>query len=131
MICIKCGTKIPDASGAVRCPKCGAPLNNTPGVSGDTQVNLKGLYGSSDKTVILSKLETDKTIPERPPVMPGGRTVSTDTKPEYSPEDFAQFGQFDADGSNPYGIEMPGRPVTTQKHAGLGGDPTVVLGTVL
>ena len=48
---------------------------------------------------------------------PAATAMKTNPQMEFTPEDFEQYGNFDADGSNPYGIEMPGTPPKTEKNA--------------
>lgn len=128
MICIKCGAKIPDESGAAFCPKCKAPLNNNPSVSDDTKVDWKDSFAdTADKTMILPDFGEGTPVPDEPSKAAAYTTMKTNPQMEFSPEDFKKFSHFDIYGSDPYGIEMPGQPVTTEKHAGIGGDRTVVL----
>lgn len=136
MICIKCGAKIPDESEAAFCPECKAPLNNNPSVSDDTKVDWKDSFAdTAGKTMILPDFGEGTPLPggspgEKKHAASGAAadtTMRTNPQMEFSPEDFKKFDHFDIYGSDPYGIEMPGQPVTTEKHAGIGGDRTVVL----
>lgn len=117
MICINCGAKIPDQAAVHLCPHCGAPLNNGPSVSDDTKVNWKGLETDSDKTMILPDFGEGMPVPDTSVRGPASSNMKTNPQIEFTPEDFEKFGDFDADGSNPYGIEMPGKPGKTEENA--------------
>ena len=128
MICINCGAKIPDQAAVHLCPHCGAPLNNGPSVSDDTKVNWKDhegdtkinwMDGENDagKTVILPDFGEGMPVPDTSVRGPASSNMKTNPQMEFTPEDFEKFGDFDADGSNPYGIEMPGKPGKTEENA--------------
>lgn len=128
MICINCGAKIPDQADVHLCPHCGAPLNNGPSVSDDTKVNWKDHEGDTkvnwmkgeneaEKTVILPDFGEGMPVPDTEAKGPASSNMKTNPQMEFTAKDFAKFGEFDTDGSNPYGIEMPGKPGKTEKNA--------------
>lgn len=127
MICIKCGAKISDDTDVYFCPKCHEPLNNGPSVSDDTKVGWQGFAREADKTVILPEFPKDYPVSDMKTDSSSSVSMKTNPQMEFTPEDFKKFDHFDADGSNPYGIEMPGHVPATEKNAGLDGNPTVVL----
>ena len=127
MICINCGAKLLDDIGTGCCPKCGASQAGGSWVSGDTKVDWSGSKENLDKTMILPDFGEGTPVPDEPSPGPSHTQMKTNPQMDFSREDFEKFDYFDMDGSNPYGIEMPGRPVTTEKNAGVGGSPTVVL----
>lgn len=115
MICINCGAKLRDDVKMNHCPNCGASLNNGSEVTGDTKVNMKLFEEDHDKTVILPDFGEGMPVPDTSGG-PAATTMKTNPQMEFTPEDFEQYGNFDADGSNPYGIEMPGTPPKTEKN---------------
>lgn len=127
MICIKCGAKISDDAQVYFCPKCHEPLNNEPSVSDDTKVGWQGFAREDDKTVILPEFREDYPVSDQKTDSLSSSSMKTNPQMEFTPEDFEKFDHFDADGSNPYGIEMPDHVPATEKNAGLGANPTVVL----
>lgn len=152
MICIRCNAKIPDVKGLSRCPNCGALLDGSP-VTGDTKVAWPGSADSEDKTIVYKKTPgtagsvagagaytaggaaaKGSAAPGDPaaaygrPGVSGAGVMRTNPQMEFTAEDFERFQEFDGDDSNPYGIEIPGRPGITEKNASnLSGDATVVL----
>ena len=116
MICINCGAKLRDDVKMNHCPNCGALLNNGSEVTGDTKVNMKLFEEDHDKTVILPDFGEGMPVPDTAKG-PAATAMKTNPQMEFTPEDFEQYGNFDADGSNPYGIEMPGTPPKTEKNA--------------
>lgn len=121
MICIRCGAKIDDETHAQYCPRCGAPLNNQPGVSDDTKVSQANPGKPSGETKVFRASAASNTTGA------AGTKMKTDPQVEFTKEDFEKFSHFDMYGGDPYGIEIPGRENTTQKQSAVGGDPTVVL----
>ncbi len=128
MICINCGAKIPDQAAVHLCPHCGAPLNNGRSVSDDTKVNWKDHEGDTkinwmdgeneaEKTMILPDFGAGMPVPDSSAQEPASSKMKTNPQMEFTAKDFEKFGDFDVDGSNPYGIEMPGKPGKTEKNA--------------
>ena len=54
-------------------------------------------------------------VPDTEAKGPASSNMKTNPQMEFTAKDFAKFGEFDTDGSNPYGIEMPGKPGKLKK----------------